>query len=219
MSRNKYPEETVNLILDVSQRLFLEKGYEHTTIQDIIDNLGGLTKGAIYHHFKSKEEILNAVIDRLFSDNTLSAKWLQIKNDSALNGGEKLKEMFYEAIVDEQEQKLRKMGINLQKMPQMLADLLIRQVTVIAHDSFEPVIEEGVKDGSISFPYPKELAEIISLLANIWINPLVFKMSDEEMKRKFEVLCEMTKMFGVDVSQLYSTLDNMNKEINKKPIK
>lgn len=50
MSRNKYPEETVNLILDVSQRLFIEKGYDNTTIQDIIDELGGLTKGAIYHH-------------------------------------------------------------------------------------------------------------------------------------------------------------------------
>ncbi len=35
MSRNKYPEETVNLILDVSQRLFIEKGYDNTTIQDI----------------------------------------------------------------------------------------------------------------------------------------------------------------------------------------
>ena len=54
MSRNKYPEETVNLILDVSQRLFIEKGYDNTTIQDIIDELGGLTKGAIYHHFSSK---------------------------------------------------------------------------------------------------------------------------------------------------------------------
>ena len=51
MARNKYPEETVTLILDTAQKLFLEKGYEHTTIQDIIDNLGGLTKGAIYHHF------------------------------------------------------------------------------------------------------------------------------------------------------------------------
>ena len=39
MSRNKYPEETVNLILDVSQRLFIEKGYDNTTIQDIIDEL------------------------------------------------------------------------------------------------------------------------------------------------------------------------------------
>ena len=60
MARNKYPELTVEKILEVSQRLFLEKGYEQTTIQDIVDNLGGLTKGAVYHHFKSKEEIINA---------------------------------------------------------------------------------------------------------------------------------------------------------------
>ena len=58
MARNKHPEETVNLILDVAFRLFMEKGYEHTSIQDIIDNLGGLSKGAIYHHFKSKEDIM-----------------------------------------------------------------------------------------------------------------------------------------------------------------
>ena len=40
MARNKYPEETVEKILDTAQRLFLEKGYDHTTIQDIVDNLG-----------------------------------------------------------------------------------------------------------------------------------------------------------------------------------
>lgn len=215
MSRNKYPEETVNLILDTAQELFLKKGYEHTTVQDIIDNLGGLTKGAIYHHFKSKEDILNAVINRLFAENTLSVKWIQIKNDQTLNGAEKLKAMFYEAIMDKQEQKFRQMGINLQNMPQMLADLLIRQVNEIAHNSFEPVLEEGIKDGSIFVPYPKELAEIISLLANIWINPLVFKMSDVEIKRKFEVLCAITKVIGVDVSDLYTVLDTMNKEINQ----
>ena len=56
MARNKYPEETVEKILDTAQRLFLEKGYDHTTIQDIVDNLGGLTKGAVYHHFKSKKK-------------------------------------------------------------------------------------------------------------------------------------------------------------------
>ena len=64
MARNKYPEETVARILDVSLRLFLEKGYEHTTVQDIVDHLDGLTKGAIYHHFKSKEEILDAALNR-----------------------------------------------------------------------------------------------------------------------------------------------------------
>lgn len=215
MSRNKYPEETVNLILDVSQKLFLEKGYEHTTIQDIIDDLGGLTKGAIYHHFKSKEDILKAVTARLFAENTLSVKWEAIKNDNTMNGGDKLKKMFYEAIVDENEQKFRRMRVNFQNMPQMLADLVVRQVNDIAHNSIQPVLEQGLRDGSITIPYPKELSEIISLLANVWLNPIVFPATDEEMQRKFEVICGMTQMFGVDVSEMYDALDNMNKEINK----
>ena len=54
MARNKYPEQTVKLILDVSTRLFVEKGYEQTSLQDII-NETKLSKGAIYHHFSSKE--------------------------------------------------------------------------------------------------------------------------------------------------------------------
>ena len=61
MARNKYPEVTVEKILDVAQQLFLEKGYDNTTIQDIVNELGGLTKGAIYHHFKSKEEIIKNI--------------------------------------------------------------------------------------------------------------------------------------------------------------
>ena len=39
MARNKYPEITVEKILDVAQRLFLEKGYDNTTIQDIVNEL------------------------------------------------------------------------------------------------------------------------------------------------------------------------------------
>lgn len=54
MARNKYPEETRNLIIDTAARLFVEKGYEHTSIQDIINNLGGLSKGAIYHHLNQR---------------------------------------------------------------------------------------------------------------------------------------------------------------------
>ena len=69
MARNKYPEVTEERILEAAQRLFLEKGYDNTTIQDIVDQLGGLTKGAVYHHFKSKEEILDEVSDRMFFQN------------------------------------------------------------------------------------------------------------------------------------------------------
>ena len=86
MARNKYPEITVDKILDVSQRLFLEKGYDNTTIQDIVDELDGLTKGAIYHHFKSKEEIMDALGDKMFFNNNPFEK---VKQRTDLNGLEK----------------------------------------------------------------------------------------------------------------------------------
>lgn len=96
MARNKHPEETVNLILETAARLFMEKGYEHTSIQDIINNLGGLSKGAIYHHFKSKEDILVAVTDRITAESNKMLADICSRPD--LNGKEKLKAIFKESI-------------------------------------------------------------------------------------------------------------------------
>ena len=204
MSRNKYPEETIALILDTAQKLFIEKGYEHTTIQDIIDNLGGLTKGAIYHHFKSKEDILKAVSDRLFGVNTLSAKWEKTKADPTMTGAEKLRKMFYDAVMDEQEYKFRQMGVHLQNMPELLSSLLLRSVNEMAPNTIQPVIEQGIKDGSIQTDKPAELAQMLFLTLNIWLNPMVFPASDEEMKRKVDFARELFLQYGIDLAELYS---------------
>lgn len=79
MARNKYPEVTVEKILEVAERIFLEKGYDDTTIQNIIDGLGGLTKGAVYHHFKSKEEILDALVYWMINNCYIKLKMLQLR--------------------------------------------------------------------------------------------------------------------------------------------
>ena len=87
MPRNKYPEQTVEKILDAAAQLFLQKGYQNTTLQDIIDATK-LSKGAVYHHFKSKEEIAQKVGDRLGD-----AMWEplhRIRDDPRLTGLEKL---------------------------------------------------------------------------------------------------------------------------------
>ena len=57
MARNRHPEQTMERILEEASRLFLQKGFEKTSMQDIMDATG-LSKGAIYHHFASKEDIL-----------------------------------------------------------------------------------------------------------------------------------------------------------------
>ena len=50
-------------LIDCAQRLFLEKGYERTTVGDVIAATA-LSKGAFYHHFRAKEDLLEAIAER-----------------------------------------------------------------------------------------------------------------------------------------------------------
>lgn len=193
MARNKYPEVTVERILDVSQRLFLEKGYENTTIQDIVDELGGLTKGAVYHHFKSKEEIMDAVGDRMFfSNNPFEA----VRGRTDLNGLQKLQEAVRLNQSDQERVRLTAQSIPIAKSPRLLQEMIVSNRKVLT-PYFLELIEEGNRDGSMHTAYPREIAELLPLLTSLWLLPSVYPASREQMKRKFLFLGEMLEKMGV----------------------
>lgn len=197
MARNKNPEETVQLILDVAYRLFMKKGYEYTSIQDIIDNLGGLSKGAIYHHFKSKEDILIAVIERMTAQsNQLLAN---VRDRSDLNGKEKLKTIFKKSISRPVQEEIFATAPNFHNNSKLLVGLLQDTMEEATPNYILPIIEEGIKDGSIQTNYPKQLAELIMLAANVWMNPMIFEDTQEESYCKFMVFQQMMKGFGLDI--------------------
>lgn len=197
MARNKHPEETVNLILDVAFRLFMGKGYEYTSIQDIIDNLGGLSKGAIYHHFKSKEDILVAVTERMTaqSNKMLAA----IRDSQGLSGKEKLKKIFKDSINRPVQNDIFTVAPNFQNNPRLLSLLFHETVEDAAPNYIVPIIEQGIADGSIQTDYPKQLAELVIFVANIWTNPMIFDDSVEECYGKFMVFAQMMKGLGLDI--------------------
>ena len=85
----------MKLILDVATHLFVEKGYDATSLQDII-NETNLSKGAIYHHFSSKEEIFEAIFHRIGDENTTALA--KVRDDPSLNGLEKLRAIFKAAL-------------------------------------------------------------------------------------------------------------------------
>ena len=91
MSRNKYPEETVKLILETAARLFTAKGFERTSLQDIMDETK-LSKGAIYHHFASKEDIFIKICENTSKRTELLLS--KVRDNEKMTGKEKLKALF-----------------------------------------------------------------------------------------------------------------------------
>ena len=212
MARNKYPEQTVEKILDVSQELFLEKGYEQTTIQDIVNHLEGLSKGAIYHHFKNKEEIAKALYDLSIS---IFRKELENSEETNLNGLQKLQK----AISYNQEKQrqpknnqISKEMIPLLQNPHILAGTIESNRKYLS-PQFYKLLEEGRKDGSIKTEYTKEIAELLPLL-EIWMMPSIYPCSEEEMERKFCFLRDMFHKMGAPIFD-GEVADDIKKTWNK----
>ena len=212
MARNKYPEITVEKILDVAQRLFLEKGYDNTTIQDIVNELGGLTKGAIYHHFKSKEEIIDALGEKLFFDNN---PFVTVQKQKHLNGLQKMREVIKLNHADIERTEIGKQSIPLLKNPRLLADLTDTNRKLIA-PLWLKLIQEGIEDGSIHTEYAKELSELLPLLTNFWLIPSVYPATSEELISKFafiKYLLDSMKLPIID-DEIFDIVQNYLEHLN-----
>ena len=198
MPRNKYPEETRQKILDAATKLFVEKGFEDTTVLDIIGETGGLTRGAFYHHFKSKDDVLMAALGRYWEQNAPFDNIDQIK---AVNGLEKLKKVITIAVG-------RNVATEANKaMANLTLDTLSSPRFFYQHykDNLEsvqwllPMIEEGMADGSIPQGNAKVLAELLMLLLNFWIVPQIFPGSDADIFARVDIIERIFDMLGIPI--------------------
>ena len=197
MARNKYPERTVQRILEVSKKLFLEKGYENTTIQDILDELKDLTKGAIYHHFSSKEAIFDAIAS---NEGKIQLEYfLNIKNDNSLTGEQKLKKFINCSISSTSMKKFIKIAPNLLDNPKFLAIQLKQIRDVITPSFILPIIQEGIEDKSIITNKPYELSELIAVLLNIWINPIILGEDSSKITNKCLIINEILELYNINL--------------------
>ena len=77
--------------IDAAQRLITQKGYERTSVQDVLDDLE-VSRGAFYHYFESKERLLEAVIDRMVDDGLASLT--RVIDDTGLSALRKFEGVF-----------------------------------------------------------------------------------------------------------------------------
>ena len=196
MARNKHPEQTVKLILDTASRLFWQKGYEKTTLQDIIDATK-LSKGAIYHHFASKEAILIAVVDRMGDSN--SAVLAEIRDKKGLTGAEKLRELFHTSMTLSFQGKILHMLPFLIENPKFMALQMQSILGEAAPDYVLPILREGIADGSIRADYPEQLAEVLLLMSNLWLHPILRPSTRSQVRARCAFFNQFTKQYGFEL--------------------
>ncbi|MER2175886.1 MAG: TetR/AcrR family transcriptional regulator [Carnobacterium sp.] len=189
MARNKYPEETRKKILDVAEKLFLEKGYDGTSIQDIVDGLGNMTKGVIYHHFKSKFAILETIMDEADEQPILE----QLRGR---NGLEKLQNVLKDSFKSYRRQSIGYAVAVALRSPRILGEQYLQVFQELVPE-MKKIVDEGVMDGSIQTDYPEEITELLMLTINLWIGFQLSLLSEEELRRKILFIQQMFNGLGV----------------------
>jgi len=150
----KDPEIRRTEIIDIAEELFLKSGYNETAVSDIVKRVG-VSQGTFYYYFKSKEDILNAIIERYIYDIKMGVKAIAAKDD--INAIEKIM-AFFDFLN------------NMDQGKEKLIDYFHEDQNVHLHARFEKnvpsniippfcqIIEEGVQEDLFDTKYPEMAA-------------------------------------------------------------
>lgn len=178
MRITKDAEERRNEILDVAEKMFLEKGYENTSTVDIVTAIN-IAKGTLYYHFKTKNEIMNAIIERRV------AKVIEELNRIAENKSiyflDRIVMVFKMAKFSDINNKQ-----NLNYLHKSENNFMHQKMQEAMIETFAPILiklsKEGEKEGIINCQYLHQSIEMLLVYGNlIFDNNRLSKMTNEEI--------------------------------------
>ena len=194
----KDAEERRNEILDVAERLFCAKGFDNTSTNDILEEIG-IARGTLYYHFKSKEDILDAMIERL--TNQMLERAAVIALDESIPVLQRLTRTMLSLNVDNElgdlvmEQVHRPQNALMhQKMENMLLGRVNKLITKIA--------EDGIKQGIMHTDYPAEAVEMIMTYSYTAFDSMVHYSEEEEQRKRMGFIYHVERVFGMESGAL-----------------
>lgn len=175
----KKPEVRRQEIVEAARRLFLTQEYEKTSMQNIVDSLG-IAKGTIYHYFKFKEELLEAVIEDIVDEDHARKKVLlkEMKGDAL----KKMRKLFKFNSLPAGHEKLLKtlhQPGNIGMHARLLAVTVIKEASLYAE-----LIDQGCKEGLFKTDTPLECAEFIVSGVQFLTDMGIYPWSHEDLRRR-----------------------------------
>ncbi len=183
----KNPDDRKAEILDAAWQLFNTKGFEATSVNDILQKVG-IAKGTFYYYFKSKDEVLDNVIER--GINEQAAVLEVITENQSLNALEKIKKI----LVADKELHVKNAEVlnYLHKkenivMHQKSLVLTIQKLSPILAE----VIHQGIKENLFKTNYPQAVVELILAGMSFLLDPSIFSWSKEEYLIRVKALADV----------------------------
>lgn len=172
-----------DLILDTTEELMCQTDNDFSV--DTIAKKAGIGKGSIYYYFNSKEEIIDAVIERSYS-NAIQEFFADVYNQS--NALLKIKTLFRSVIKQEFNNSRKNMLTAFHVHDNLL---LHTKMMIISIKTISPILtkllSEGVEDGSIHTDTPQESAEMIVAMLTFLLDNSFFPADNESLYRKLKL--------------------------------
>ncbi|MCX7710754.1 MAG: TetR/AcrR family transcriptional regulator [Clostridia bacterium] len=197
---SKDPDERKSEIIETAYNLFMTNGFEETAVSDIVKAIG-VAQGTFYYYFKSKEEILDAVINRII--NEILGKIDDVIKDPAMNAIQKfittIDVLLKYAIGTESLANYVHMEKNAQ-MHQRFAGCITSHLV----PEFAQIIEQGNREGLFNTSYPEETAHFVLFGLSALhdeLSKLIY--DDQEQRKKLLALDEIiTRCLGAKKGSL-----------------
>lgn len=194
----KEATERKNEILDAAAVLFSEKGFDHTSTNDILEAVG-IAKGTLYHHFKSKEAIMDAVIERQ-SERMLTAA-RHIAEDRTIPVRERMLQVIMALKLEKTEgaggrdliEHLHKPQNAL--MHQKSKQTILKEVPPI----LTIVLKDGIEQGLFETPYPLECMELSVAYLTTVLDDGFIELTEEDLLHRIQAFVfHMERLLGVE---------------------
>jgi AcrR family transcriptional regulator len=163
-------------ILDAAEKLFIEKGYEAATINDILEAVQ-IAKGTFYYHFKSKEDVLDGIVKRQIDAGLEKAQ--AIAADPQLGIEEKLLSVI---LAQKPKKPVKKniLPIIHKHANALLHQKIISEYVLRLSPILTDIVQEGIVKKVFSTPYPKEITEILLTAGLVIFDTAYFQWTQEE---------------------------------------
>ncbi len=177
-------------ILDTARELFFAKGYDDTSVNDIITRAGS-SKGAFYHHFKSKEDLLDTISELIARDSMAAVRKIAEEKTDAV---QKLNKIFsYSRQFKTSNKRLVRVFLDALYRPsniQLLERMKTRGWRMIAPE-LSAILKQGMDEGAFD---AENAEECISVLGDITFGlakaNAEYLLSGDDTKRGLEALIE-----------------------------